>query len=429
MCGWEDLAAWPKPISLSSQMSSVIWRIFLRRARRRARLWRRRSQLWQLHSQRLWDVVVPRKRDLKKSTARPKPLPEASPAPRQHRTEAQPPSTPRVAADDVFSLPELCAIILRPTAGAQSDLKAVAAMAAASAVCRAWRRSVASSQVWLAACLARWPSTSKLPLAPSTDYRRLYQSRAVAQRLEQPRMPATDVFFVLEMRGRDGRPLVSECFGLGACSGDPITQQRCTFVWEVPGLVLPRSWGFEGCGLWRRADGLMYGFGEWSMARRPGGLYEASGSDESDWEGLYGGGDDDGDDGDDGDDDGEEEDDDMASFIDDDSELGSEDTFEEGEEGEDEEGEDGEEGEEEGDDSDDDGDGMTSPEGSEAEDEEGGIVRASCLLEGDWEPRALLRIQCCREQTPTVELSFELQGERVIRWSKVRKMLEELRWG
>ena len=62
---------------------------------------------------------------------------------------------------------------------------------------------------------------------------------------------------------------------------------------------------------------------------------------------------------------------------------------------------------------------------------EGGVVRASCLLEGiDWEPRALLRIEFGRGQrTPSVELSFEYQGERVDRWSKVRRILEELRWG
>ena len=170
------------------------------------------------------------------------------------------------------------------------------------------------------------------------------------------------------------------------------------------------------------------------MGKRPGGLYEASES-ESDWEGLYGGGGADGDD----DEEGEQSDDSMGSFIDDDdsSEVGSDSE----EDGMGEEGAEGavEDGEEEvGDDDDDDDDaddddesshGLSSPEGSDIEDDEGGVVRASCLLEGDWEPRALLRIECLRGRTPTVELSFELQGERLARWSKARRLLDDLRWG
>jgi len=234
-------------------------------------------------------------------------------------------------------------------------------------------------------------------------------------------------------------PIVSESFSLGACSGDPITQQRCTFVWEVPGLALPRLWGFEGTSLWRRSDGLMYGFGEWSMARRRGGgLYEASESEgSSDWEGLYGGGE-----SEDGEEEGADTDDSMASFLDDDLDDGFDDESvasidasdnEGGAEGE-ETGQEGE-GEEEGDDEEEeDSVGLSSPDASDAEEAEGGVVeggvvRASCLLEGDWEPRALLRIECLSGRTPTVELSFELQGDRVIRWAKVRRILEDLRWG
>jgi hypothetical protein len=370
-----------------------------------------------------------------------------------------------VSANDVFSLPELCAIILRPSSRAEvSDLKAIGATAAASAVCKAWHASVATAKVWRAACHARWPSTARLPLAPTTDYRRLYQSRAIAQRAEARNDTPSDVYFLLEMRSRDGRPMVSECLSLGSCS----FARQCTFVWEVEHLHLPRSWVFEGCGLWRRGDGLVHGFGEWELARGGGGLYEAS-EEEDDFDGLY-------------EDDEEDEEDEMGSFIDDDSaeeeegeegsEEGSEEEgAEEEEEGEEEEGEEeeGEEGEEEeaeeeaedglvngagglggnnvdaalddafddldalgagngGGMSDEDGDGLTSPEGSDAE-EEGGVVRASCRLEGEWEPRALLRIDCCRGRVPTVELSFEIGGDQVIKWSKLKRILGALRWG
>ena len=193
--------------------------------------------------------------------------------------------------------------------------------------------------------------------------------------------------------------------------------------------MLPRLWGFEGTTLWRRHDGRMYAFGEWCMARSQGGIYEAS--DEEDWGELYEGGSYGG-----GEEEGEEEasedEDDMSSFIDDDSELGSEDDSEE--EGEEEEAEEAEaeEGEEEEEDSEEAAHGWTSPEGSEEgfENEEGGaVLRASCLLEGDWEPRAQLRIDCLSDRTPTVTLWFELRGDRVERWAKVRKMLDALRWG
>ena len=312
------------------------------------------------------------------------------------------------SADDVFSVPDLCAIILRPKRTEISDLKAVATIAAAASVSSMWRSSVASSEVWRAACLARWPSTSQLPLAPSVDFRRLYQSRAVAQMLVAPRLRPDEVYFLLEMRGRDGLPLVSQCLSLGSCSVQPAAA-RCKFIWHVPGLALPRSWSFEGCGLWRRTDGLVHAFGEWSMPRRRMGLYEASSSseEEGDMDGLYaadGGG---------GEEDEEEEggsDDDMDSFIndsglsdvasmDDSSVVVSEESEEAGsvgsggaQEGEEsEEGEGEEEGEEEdedeGEDEDEDedeeaevGEDLTSPEGSETE-AEGGVVRASCHLE------------------------------------------------
>ena len=45
-----------------------------------------------------------------------------------------------------------------------------------------------------------------------------------------------DIYFLLEMRSRDGRAIVSKCLGLGACR----VAQGCTFVWELPDLVLPR---------------------------------------------------------------------------------------------------------------------------------------------------------------------------------------------
>ena len=238
-------------------VSSFFSRILYRRTLRRAQRWRRRALLAGSALSGMRASITYRRMRAGRLAAS-----------RNEESPAEPPSLSTVvSADDVFSLPELCAIILRPTRTQLSDLKAVASIASASAVCSTWHAAVASSLVWRSACLARWPSTLQLPLVPTTDYRRLYQSRAVAQRLDPPEMTRTDIYFLLEMRSRDGRPFVSECLSLGACR----VAQGCTFVWELPNLVLPRSWAFEGCGLWRRTDSLVHGFGEWSMARRHGG--------------------------------------------------------------------------------------------------------------------------------------------------------------
>lgn len=49
--------------------------------------------------------------------------------------------------------------------------------------------------------------------------------------------------------------------------------------------------------------------------------------------------------------------------------------------------------------------------------------------QGEWEPRALLRVECCPGRTPSVELSFERRGDELVRWAHVRKVLQEQRWG
>ena len=68
------------------------------------------------------------------------------------------------------------------------------------------------------------------------------------------------------MRGKRGKPIISKSLCLGACE----LASRGTFSWEVPDLVIPRAWDFEGTGLWRRPDGLVHSLAEWSTARRVG---------------------------------------------------------------------------------------------------------------------------------------------------------------
>jgi hypothetical protein len=146
--------------------STFLYHLLYRRSLRRAKRWRHRARLCRLPS----GTVQPLRRVAATSG-----WVEQAAAP-----------LAAISATDVFSLPELCAIILRPARHELSDLKAVATIASTSAVCTTWHAAVASSAVWRSACMARWPSTSQMPLALTTDYRRLYQSRAVAQRLEPP---------------------------------------------------------------------------------------------------------------------------------------------------------------------------------------------------------------------------------------------------